>query len=396
MRLQLPTSFFVAWLALGPGTGARAQNAAPLALESLAQSPFSRPDGGAAMSSEKTPPHEALQASALSPNPEHFDKAPPARIAERPGARPPGPDARWLEGYWDWDKGRKDFAWVTGTWLVPPPGKFWVNGYWRREPKGWYRVPGFWSGVSPVPKDGQVQEPPRDGRRVGLPLPLPEEPVGMAPGPDYFYIPGEYVPGPSGVVWRAGFWARAQPGWEWNPARWDRWANGWVFREGFWRRAANPPGLPPGVVASTPGGMLVSTPVGFGSHAAGTIWSPLVPSNGLTPRNVSLNTSPGSSAGPGETMTSTRPVEPGAAQLAARGETAGRPAETSQSGQEAGKTSQAGASQKPGDSQSGPQPAPPQQPANPGYGSQPMYPPGRPMMWNARSVVGGFLRRVLP
>src|SRR5262249_58734168 len=99
MRLQLPPRFFVAWLVLGDGAGARAQNAVPLALESLAESPFSRDGRGAAAPAEKTPPHEALQSSAASRNPEHFDKAPPSMIAERPGAVPPSPDARWIEGY---------------------------------------------------------------------------------------------------------------------------------------------------------------------------------------------------------------------------------------------------------------------------------------------------------
>jgi hypothetical protein len=396
MRLQLPTSLIVAWLVLGHGTGARAQDAAALALESLAQSPHWRADRAVAMPVAKSPPHEAFQSSVAGRNPEHCAKAPPSMIAERPGSLPPSSDARWLEGYWDWDKGRKDFAWVTGTWLVPPPGKFWVNGYWRRDAKGWYRVPGFWSGVSSVRKDEPAQEPPRDARRVRLPLPRPEEPIGMAPGPDFFYVPGEYAPGPGGVVWTAGFWARSQPGWEWIPARWDRWATGWVFHEGFWRRATNPSSLPPGVVSSTPGDMLASTPVGVGSPPAGMVWSHLVPGNGLTPRNVSLNPSLGAWAGPGATMTSSRSGDPGTAQLASRSGTEHGPAETSQSGQEAGKTAPASGSQKPGDSQSGPQPAPPQQPANPWSGPQPMYPPGQPMMWNARSVVGGFLRRVIP
>src|SRR5262249_46973460 len=214
MRLQLPARFFVAWLVLGHGAGASAQNAAPRAPESLAQSPVSQGDRGGAAPAEQSPSHEAFQSSAASRDPERFDKAPPSLIAERPGSLPPSPNARWIEGYWDWDKSRRDFTWVTGTWLVPPPGKFWVSGYWRRDGKGWYRVPGFGGGGGDAPKEGRPQEPPRDSRRVVPPPPQepprdsrrvvpppprPEEPIGLAPGPDFFYVQTEYVPGGSGV-----------------------------------------------------------------------------------------------------------------------------------------------------------------------------------------------------
>ena len=74
----------------------------------------------------------------------------------------------------------------------------------------------------------------------------PEEPIGIAPGPDYFYIPGEYIPAGGGVAWRLGFWARSQPGWEWIPARWERRADAWAFREGFWNRVPGTSGPPPG------------------------------------------------------------------------------------------------------------------------------------------------------
>ena len=35
---------------------------------------------------------------------------------ERPGIDPPSTSAEWIEGYWEWDAGRNDFVWVTGTW----------------------------------------------------------------------------------------------------------------------------------------------------------------------------------------------------------------------------------------------------------------------------------------
>ena len=81
------------------------------------------------------------------------DKSPPPPVVERPGGAPPSPDARWVDGYWDWDPASNDFLWVSGIWRVPPPGTFWIKGYWRRDDRGWYRVPGFWclpKGVTPA------------------------------------------------------------------------------------------------------------------------------------------------------------------------------------------------------------------------------------------------------
>ena len=73
-------------------------------------------------------------------------------------------------------------------------------------------------------------------RQEGPPRDLPEDRPGPAPGPDYFYIAGQYVPSGTGVAWRPGFWTRTQPGWEWVPARWVRRSEGWVYREGRWAR----------------------------------------------------------------------------------------------------------------------------------------------------------------
>ncbi len=73
--------------------------------------------------------------------------------------------------------------------------------------------------------------------RDGPPSTRPEDRAGPAPGPDHFYIPGQYVPSGTGVTWRPGFWTRSQPGWEWMPARWLRRSEGWVYREGHWERS---------------------------------------------------------------------------------------------------------------------------------------------------------------
>ena len=173
------------------------------------------------------PLHEAFLSPVRDRDPDYVAKAPPPPIVERPGVDAPSPNAQWIEGYWDWDPKRNDFLWVTGTWRVPPPGKFWVNGYWKRDDKGWYRVPGFWSDR----KTDRI-----DFRKSGPPADHPPDEPGESPGKDYFYVPGHYAPDGDGVVWKPGFWARIQPGWAWVPAQWVRQPEGWAYQEGYWDR----------------------------------------------------------------------------------------------------------------------------------------------------------------
>ncbi|MFO0950394.1 MAG: hypothetical protein U0835_04445 [Isosphaeraceae bacterium] len=173
------------------------------------------------------PLHEAFLSPARDRDPFHVSKSPPAPIVERPGVDAPDPRAQWIDGYWEWDAGRNDFTWVTGTWRVPPPGKFWVNGYWKRDDQGWYRVAGFWSDR----KTDRI-----DFRKEGPPADHPADEPGESPGDEYFYVPGQYFPDGNGVVWKPGFWASKQPGWAWVPAQWIRQPEGWAFQEGYWDR----------------------------------------------------------------------------------------------------------------------------------------------------------------
>jgi hypothetical protein len=190
------------------------------------------------------PLHEAFLSPAKDREPFHIDKSPPAPIVERPGVDATSPNAQWIEGYWDWDRTRKDFVWVTGTWRVPPPGRFWVNGYWKRDDQGWYRVSGFWSDR----KTDRI-----DFRKNGPPADHPPDEPGESPGPNFFYVPGTYVPDGDGVVWKPGFWAQVQPGWAWVPSQWVLQPEGWTFQEGYWDRTLEDRGtlFAPAQVASS-------------------------------------------------------------------------------------------------------------------------------------------------
>ena len=190
------------------------------------------------------PLHEAFLSPAKDGDPARVAKAPPAPITERPGVDRPSPDAQWIPGYWQWDARRTDFTWVTGTWRVPPPGRFWVDGFWKRDDQGWYRVAGFWS-------DRQTDR--IDWRKDGPPADRPEEKVTASPGEGYFYIPGQYAPDGDGVAWKPGFWTKAQPGWSWVPAQWVKQPQGYAYQDGYWDRTLEDRGtlFAPAQVADT-------------------------------------------------------------------------------------------------------------------------------------------------
>jgi hypothetical protein len=186
--------------------------------------------------------HEALQPSGergRQPGAEvHVRKEPPAAVEERPSTRRPGLRAQWVPGYWAWDVQRNDFVWIGGMWQVPPPGTFWLAGRWLRDADGWYRVPGLWASRRDrraAQTDGVPADRP-SWQITGPPADHPDDTPGRAPGPDFFFVPGHYLPVGDRLSWKAGFWARMQPDWDWVPARWVRRSDGWGFRPGYWAR----------------------------------------------------------------------------------------------------------------------------------------------------------------
>lgn len=71
--------------------------------------------------------------------------------------------------------------------------------------------------------------------------------------PGHFFVPGHYEPtdgrtvrpidppDAKGLTWRAGYWAREQPGWIWQPSGWQKTETGWSFTPGKWVRVPNQP-----------------------------------------------------------------------------------------------------------------------------------------------------------
>jgi hypothetical protein len=154
-----------------------------------------------------------------------IDIAPPAAVNEQPAeVRPDDPSAVWLPGYWGWDRGNKQFVWVSGVWRVPPPGFTWVPGYWTAESKAYRWVPGFWVAETTT-EVAYLPEPPA----------YPEVDVDITSAPsDYFWVPGNYVYGNGAYNWEAGYWAQVVPDWIWIPSYYAWTPLGYVFVNGYW------------------------------------------------------------------------------------------------------------------------------------------------------------------
>ncbi|MCC6547914.1 hypothetical protein IT570_12180 [Candidatus Sumerlaeota bacterium] len=152
-------------------------------------------------------------------------KAPPAALKEMPPAeRPDGSQYVWVPGYWAWDTDRVDYIWVSACWRVAPPNMYWVPGYWRANGPVWEWVPGFWA------QNGsrQIEYLPAP------PAPIVVEAVGVAPSPNYTWVPPCYYWVNGSYVLRNGYWLEARPGWLWMPSHTVWTPRGYVFVGGYW------------------------------------------------------------------------------------------------------------------------------------------------------------------
>ncbi len=184
------------------------------------------------------PVHEAYASPTTEPAPtKPIGKQPPAPIEEVPPDEKPEGDVVWISGYWAYDEERDDFLWVSGIWRVVPPGRQWVAGYWREENGQWQWIPGFWTAVK---KEADKQE------ITYLPAPpaAPEvAPPGKPPSEDSFFVPGVWIWTGDRYVFRAGYWARVQPGYVWVPDHY-RWTPlGYVYVPGYWDLALKRRGI---------------------------------------------------------------------------------------------------------------------------------------------------------
>jgi hypothetical protein len=68
------------------------------------------------------------------------------------------------------------------------------------------------------------------------PPPPQEEVVGVAPGPEYFWIGGVWFWEGGHHVWHPGRWERNRAGYRYVPHHWDHEGNHWHLRGGNWVR----------------------------------------------------------------------------------------------------------------------------------------------------------------
>jgi hypothetical protein len=85
----------------------------------------------------------AVTTQAQSTNTVVVTQAPPAAQAEVVLAQP-GPDYRWIPGYWTWRNER--YEWMAGHWEIPPQrDSVWVAPRWESESGGYRFYEGYWN-----------------------------------------------------------------------------------------------------------------------------------------------------------------------------------------------------------------------------------------------------------
>jgi len=185
------------------------------------------------------PIHEAYASLTADPVPtKPVPKCPPRALEEMPPDEQPEGNVIWIGGYWAYDDDRNDFLWVSGTWRTPPPGKRWIAGYWKEQGSDWQWVPGFWAAAAEREEAAQqityLPEPPK----------TPElAPPGDPPAADSFYVPGNYVWADTDYRWRAGYWARVQPGYVWVSSHYRWTPSGYIYISGYWDLALSRRGV---------------------------------------------------------------------------------------------------------------------------------------------------------
>jgi hypothetical protein len=157
--------------------------------------------------------------------PRAVHRQPPQRLVEEiPAMRPAGDNVRWIPGYWDWDRVRNDFTWVSGVWRKMPDERRWVMGYWAQAQDGWHRVSGHFA--AKAEQDFQIVTQPPASLETGA--------VAKASESAGIHIPGSWQLTEQGYQWRAGYFTEFKNGMVWEPARYDWTAQGWSYTSGYW------------------------------------------------------------------------------------------------------------------------------------------------------------------
>jgi hypothetical protein len=194
------------------------------------------------------PVHEAFASLTAEAEPtKPVSKRPPKPINEMPPEEKPDGDVVWIGGYWAWDDERSDFLWVSGTWRALPPGRTWVAGYWREDGANWRWVPGFWA---------EAPKAEAESHEVTY-LAQPPAPPEVAPPPkpeqvECFFVPGHWVWDGVEYRWKAGYWARVEPGYVWVNAHYRWTPGGYIYVPGYWDLAVSRRGILYAPVIITP------------------------------------------------------------------------------------------------------------------------------------------------
>ena len=159
--------------------------------------------------------------------PEVVAKQPPEPVQEiPPEERPEGRNVEWIPGYFEFDRDRNDFVWVSGLWRDVPPGRTWVPGEWQGVDGGWQWVHGFWADAKQEQQEMRLLPVPPNSLEAG--------PSSPAPGDNYLWAPGNWNWQNTGYAWQAGFWYQAQPNWLWVPNHYCYTPRGSIFVSGYW------------------------------------------------------------------------------------------------------------------------------------------------------------------
>ena len=98
---------------------------------------------------------------------------------------------------------------------------------------------GFWTAAAVEQETKEVVYLPKPPEPPGV------APPGQAPGADSFYVPGSWAWNPAAgtYAWRAGYWARVQPGYVWVPDHYSWSPSGYIFIPGYWDLAVSRRGV---------------------------------------------------------------------------------------------------------------------------------------------------------